>query len=81
VTHAFREYRLSNRGAAKPLVELLVELLRSFCRALVELNVLKFITCILQVDTARKFFLNQLAAGLAKFEIWINKYRPHKLGQ
>jgi len=38
-------------------------------RALVEHNVLKFVTCVLQVDTARKFFSNQLKAGLAKFEI------------
>jgi len=51
------------RGAAKPLVELLVELLQSFCRALVKPNVLKFVTCILQVDTARDFFSNQLEAG------------------
>ena len=40
-----------------------------------------FVTCILQVDTARNFFLDQLEVGLAKFKIWIRKYRPHKLGQ
>ena len=26
-------------------------------------------------------FLNQSEAGLAKFEIWISKYRPRKPGQ
>ena len=65
------------RGAAKPLVELLVELLQSFvrsfvqsfCRALVGLNVLKFVTWILPQLTARKFFSNQSEASLAKFEI------------
>jgi hypothetical protein len=41
----------------RALVELDAELLQSFYRALVELNVLKFVTCILQVDTARVFFL------------------------
>ena len=66
------------RGAAKPLVkafgrafaelrtELRAELLQGF-GAFVELNVLKFVTCILQVDTARDFFFNQLEAGLAGF--------------
>ena len=69
------------RGAAKPLVkafgrafaelrtELRAELSQGF-GAFVELNVLKFVTCILQVDTARGFFLDQLKASLAKFEIW-----------
>jgi hypothetical protein len=59
------------RGAAKPLVELLVELLQSFVRsfvqsfrrALVKLNILMFVTCILRVDTARDFFSNQLEAS------------------
>jgi hypothetical protein len=34
---------------------------------LVELCVLKFVTCILQVDTARNFFLDQSKADLAGF--------------
>jgi len=69
-----------------------MELCASFCRALAELdaelNVLKFVTWILPQLTARKFFKpirswlgNQSEAGLAKFEIWIRKYRPRKLGQ
>ena len=36
--------------------------MQSLCKALVELNILKFVTCILQVDTAR-VFLDQLEAG------------------
>ena len=40
-----------------------------------------FVTCILQVDTTRNFFLDQLEVSLAKFKIWIRKYRPRKLGQ
>jgi len=66
------------RGAAKPLVELLVELLQSFvrsfvqnfCRALVKPYVLKFVTCILQVDTARNFFLTNQKLAWQGFEIW-----------
>ncbi len=54
-----------DRGAAKPLVELLVALLQSFvrsfvqgfCRVLVQLIVLKFVTWILPQLTARTFFL------------------------
>jgi hypothetical protein len=62
--------RAFGRAFAELRTELRVELLQSFCRALVELNVLKFVTCILQIDTARDFFLDQSKAGLAKFEIW-----------
>jgi len=28
-----------------------------------------------------QLFLDQLEVGLAKFKIWIRKYRPYKLGQ
>ena len=42
--------------------------MQSFCRALVELDVLKFVTWILPQLTARYFFSNQSEAGLAKFE-------------
>jgi len=49
----------------RALAELNAELLQSFCRALVKLSVLKFVTCILQVDTARDFFSNQSEASLA----------------
>ena len=59
--------------------------MRSFCGAVVELGVLKFVTWILQVDTARKFFSNQLEAGLAtnqklawqEFENWDRKVIDH----
>jgi hypothetical protein len=60
---AFAELRTELRA------ELLQALGRAQCRALVELNVLKIVTCILQADTARDFFLNQLKVRLAKFEI------------
>ena len=65
---AFTELRTELRAElfCRALAELDAELLQSFCRALVELNVLKFVTCILQVDTARNFFLDQLKAGLAR---------------
>jgi len=56
---------LGGQSVAKSLIELLVELhmelyaelLQSFCRALVELDVLKFVTWILPQLTARAFFL------------------------
>jgi len=53
--------RAFGRAFAELRTELRAELLQGFgrarCRALVEPNVLKFVTCILQVDTARGFFL------------------------
>ncbi len=58
--------------AESPLVELRTELraelLQSFCRVLVELNVLKFVTWILPQLTARNLVSNQLEAGLTEFE-------------
>ena len=57
------------QSLCRALVELAAELLQSFCGALVELVVLKFVTWILPQLTARKFFFNQSEAGLAKFEI------------
>ena len=36
-----------------------------------------FVTCILQVDTARIFILDQLKVGLAKFENWNTESIDH----
>ena len=36
-----------------------------------------FVTCILQVDTARVFFLDQLKAGLANFKNWNTESIDH----
>jgi hypothetical protein len=55
--------RAFSRAFGRAFVELYTEpcaeLLQSFCRALVELDVLKFVTWILPQLTARNFFSNQ----------------------
>jgi len=60
--------RAFGRAFAELRTELRAELLQGFgrarCRALVKLNVLKFVTCILQVDTARDFFLGPIKSWL-----------------
>ena len=80
-----------DRGAAKPLVELLQSFVRSFvqsfcralaeldaelCRALVELNVLKFVTWILPQLTARTFFPTNQKLAWRGLNSRTRKYRP-----